>query len=124
MIPQRVFGRALWIAGLLFIAVLTLTPQYQATKAPVSLCLLCGDTSILDAILNVLLFIPFGMGLRLAGMSRRRVFAIALLTTVTVETLQYWIPGRDSSLGDLITNSSGAFIGVICADIWLSLIHI
>ena len=118
MIPQRDFGRALWIAGLLFIAVLTLTPQYQATKAPVSFCLLCGDTSILDAFLNVLLFIPFGMGMRLAGVSRRRVFAIALLTTVTVETLQYWIPGRDSSLGDLITNSSGAFIGAICADIW------
>ncbi|MDQ2767368.1 MAG: VanZ family protein, partial [Gemmatimonadota bacterium] len=80
--------------------------------------MLCGDTSILDAILNVILFIPFGMGLRLAGMSRRRVFAIALVTTVTVELLQYWIPGRDSSLGDVITNSWGAFVGAICADIW------
>ena len=108
----------LWICGLLFVAVLTLTPQYQATKAPASFCLLCGDTSILDAILNVILFIPFGMGMRLAGMSRRRVFAIALVTTVTVETLQYWIPGRDTSLGDVITNSSGAFIGALCADIW------
>ncbi|HEV7703057.1 MAG TPA: VanZ family protein [Gemmatimonadaceae bacterium] len=97
---------------------LTLTPQYQATKAPVSFCLLCGDTSILDAILNVVLFIPFGMGMRLAGISRRRIFAIALVTTVTVETLQYWIPGRDSSLGDVITNSSGAVIGALCADIW------
>jgi hypothetical protein len=102
----------------LFIAVLTLTPQYQATKAPPIFCLLCGDTSILDAILNIFLFIPFGMGLRLAGMSRRRVFAIALVTTVTVELLQLVIPGRDTSLGDVITNSSGAFIGVICADIW------
>jgi hypothetical protein len=118
LIPQKVFGRVLWICGLLFIAVLTLTPQYQATKAPLSLCLLCGDTSVLDAILNVLLFIPFGMGLRLAGMSRRRVFAMGLVTTITVELLQYWIPGRDSSLGDIVTNSSGAFIGVICADIW------
>lgn len=108
----------LWICGLLFIAALTLTPQYQATKAPPSLCLLCGDTSILDAILNVFLFIPFGMGMRLAGMSRRRVFAIALVTTITVELLQLVIPGRDTSLGDVLTNSSGAFIGAICADIW------
>jgi VanZ family protein len=108
----------LWIAGLVFIAVLTLSPQYGATKAPPSLCLLCGDTSVLDAILNVLLFIPFGMGLRLAGMSRRRAYAIALVTTITVELLQLAIPGRDTSLSDVITNSSGAFIGIICADIW------
>jgi hypothetical protein len=58
------------------------------------------------------------MGLRLAGMSRRRAYAIALVTTVTVELLQIWIPGRDTSLGDVVTNSSGAFIGIICADIW------
>jgi hypothetical protein len=98
--------------------VLTLTPQYQATKAPPIFCLFCGDTLVLDAILNVFLFIPFGMGLRLAGMSRRRAFAIALVTTITVELLQLAIPGRDTSLGDVITNSSGAFIGIICADIW------
>jgi hypothetical protein len=108
----------LWIAGLVFIAVLTLSPQYGATQQPPSLCLLCGDTSVLDAILNVMLFIPFGMGLRLAGMSRRRAYAIALVTTITVELLQLAIPGRDTSLGDVITNSSGAFIGIICADIW------
>ncbi len=108
----------LWIAGLLFIAVLTLSPQYQATKQPPSLCLLCGDTSVLDAILNVFLFIPFGMGLRLAGVSRRRAFLIALVTTITVETLQLWIPGRDTSLGDIFTNSFGAFVGVVGADIW------
>jgi hypothetical protein len=108
----------LWIAGFVFIAVLTLSPQYGATKAPPSFCLLCGDTSVLDAILNVLLFIPFGMGLRLTGMSRRRAYAIALVTTITVELLQLAIPGRDTSLSDVITNSTGAFIGIICADIW------
>lgn len=100
------------------IAILTLTPQYAATKQPPSLCLLCGDTSVLDAILNVLLFIPFGLGLRLAGMSRRRAFTIGLVTTVTVELLQIGIPGRDTSLGDVFTNSFGGFIGIICADIW------
>ena len=118
MIPQRKLGRALWIAGLLCIAVLTLSPQYAATKPPPSLCVLCGDTSVLDAILNVILFIPFGMGLRLAGISRRRAFAIGLVTTITVELLQLWIPGRDTSLGDVITNSLGGFIGILGADIW------
>lgn len=87
-------------------------------KPSPSFCIFCGDTSTLDAILNVFLFIPFGMGLRLAGFSRRRVFAIGLVTTITVELLQLLIPGRDTSLGDVITNSSGAVIGIICADIW------
>jgi hypothetical protein len=58
------------------------------------------------------------MGLRLAGMSRRRAFAIGLVTTITVELLQIWIPGRDTSLGDVLTNSCGGFIGILCADIW------
>ncbi|MEO7040245.1 MAG: VanZ family protein [Gemmatimonadaceae bacterium] len=118
MIPQKTFGRALWIAGLLFIAVLTLTPQYAATKPPPSWCLLCGEQSVLDAVLNVILFIPFGMGLRLAGMSRRRAFAIGLVTTITVELLQLYIPGRDTSLGDILTNSSGGMIGILAADVW------
>lgn len=122
MIPQRSFGRALSIAGFFFIAVLTLTPQHAAVKAPPSLCLLCGDTSVLDAFLNVLLFVPLGMGLRLAGVSWRRAFAISLVTTITVELLQIGIPGRDSSLGDVFTNSFGALIGIVFADVWRAII--
>lgn len=118
LIPQRSFGRALSFAGFLFIAVLTLAPQYGTVKAPPSFCVLCGDTSVLDSILNVLLFIPLGLGLRLAGLSRRRAFAIGLVTTITVELLQLGIPGRDTSLGDIFTNSFGGFAGIICADIW------
>jgi hypothetical protein len=79
---------------------------------------LCGDTSVLDAILNVVLFIPLGIGLRIAGMSRRRAFAIGFVTTVTIEVLQLWIPGRDTSLGDIFTNSFGTFVGILVADIW------
>lgn len=122
MIPQNVLGRRLWIAGFLFIAVLTLTPQYSTTKTPPSLCLLCGDQSILDAVLNVILFIPLGLGLRLAGMSRRRAFAIGLVTTITVETLQLVIPGRDTSLGDIFTNSFGGLLGILCADVWRAIV--
>src|SRR5450432_3811762 len=118
LIPQKSFGKAAWIAGLLFIAALTLTPQFAATKSPPSLCVLCGERAGLDTVLNVLLFIPFGFGMRLAGMSRRRAFAIGLVTTITVELLQLVIPGRDTSLGDIITNSSGGLIGILCADIW------
>lgn len=116
--PQRSFGRALWIAGFLFIAILTLTPQYAATRSPPSWCLLCGEQAVLDAVLNVILFIPLGVGLRLAGLSRRRAFAIGLVTTITVELLQLYIPGRDTSLGDVFTNSFGGFLGILFADVW------
>ena len=118
LIPQRSFGKALTLAGFLFIAVLTLTPQFTAVKAPPSFCVLCGDTSVVDAFLNVLLFIPLGMGLRLAGVSWRRAFAIGLVTTVTVELLQLGIPGRDTSLRDVLTNSFGGLLGIVGADIW------
>ena len=118
MIPQTKLGKALTIAGFLFIAVLTLQPQYGSPKAPPSLCILCGDRPALDVILNVMLFVPLGVGLRLAGMSRRRAFAIGLVTTITVELLQLGIPGRDTSLGDVFTNSFGGFVGIICADVW------
>lgn len=40
------------------------------------------------------------------------------MTTITVELLQLYIPGRDTSLSDIITNSSGALIGIIAADVW------
>jgi hypothetical protein len=106
------------MAGLLFIAALTLGPQYNTVKPPPSFCILCGENSVLDAILNVFLFIPFGIGLRLAGLSRKRVIAIGLVTTITVETLQLWIPGRDTSLGDVVTNTLGTVLGVLLADIW------
>ena len=101
---------------------LTLTPQYHATKAPPSFCLLCGDQSILDAVLNVILFVPLGIGLRLAGVSRRRAFAIGLVITITVELLQLFIPGRDTSLGDIFTNSCGGLLGILCADAWRVLV--
>ena len=73
---------------------------------------------MLDAILNIILFIPFGIGLRLAGLSRRRVLAIGLVTTITVELLQLAIPGRDTSLSDVITNTLGTGFGVLLAEIW------
>ncbi|MDQ2931267.1 MAG: VanZ family protein [Gemmatimonadota bacterium] len=84
--------------------------------------MLCGDQSVLDAVLNVILFIPLGVGLRLAGLSRRRAYAIGLVTTITVELLQLYIPGRDTSLGDVVTNSSGALLGIVCADVWRALL--
>ena len=73
-----------------------------------------------DLSLNVLLFIPLGV---LGARSLRRAGVAplpALLATVggsmalslSMETLQHFIPGRYSSLVDVLMNGGGAAIGV------------
>src|SRR5205814_1956868 len=41
-----------------------------------------------------------------------------LLTATTIELLQLGIPGRESSLGDVITNTAGAFVGMVVYSSW------
>jgi hypothetical protein len=76
-----------------------------------------------DVTLNVLLFIPVGAGLALAGARWRRALAIVALTTLGIETLQLVaIAGRDASLSDLLTNCSGGAIGFALGRSWRSLV--
>lgn len=65
----------------------------------------------MDVLLNLLLFIPFAAGLRLSGVSWRRVVLLSALLSATVESLQFaLLPGRDASFSDLLTNTlSGGF---------------
>src|SRR5919199_723337 len=51
-------------------------------------CILCGEYGAQDFVANILLFVPFGAGLSLAGVSRRRALAVAALTTLCIELLQ------------------------------------
>ena len=119
MTPHRTFGRLLAALGFAFIAIMTLTPQAGPPAFAPSLCILCGEMAVQDTILNLILFVPFGFGLRLAGVRRHHVVAIAFCLTVAIELLQmHIIPGRDSSLGDVITNTLGGAIGVALADSW------
>jgi len=98
---------------------MTLTPQAGPPAYAPSLCILCGEMAVQDIILNVILFVPFGAGLRLAGVRRARVIAIAFCLTTAIELLQmHAIPGRDASLGDVITNTFGGVVGVALADSW------
>ncbi|HKT07195.1 MAG TPA: VanZ family protein [Gemmatimonadaceae bacterium] len=119
LIPHRTLGRLLAALGFAFIAIMTLTPQAGPPAFAPSLCILCGELAVQDIILNVILFVPFGAGLRLAGVRRTRVIALAFCLTAAIELLQmHIIPGRDSSLGDVITNTLGGAIGVALADSW------
>ena len=39
-------------------------------------CIVCGDTGSVDFFLNILLFVPLGLGLALAGFSWRRALLL------------------------------------------------
>jgi VanZ like family len=119
---RRAAAVALAIAGLLFIARATLTsspdPNGLAQLTPLW-CIVCGELGGSDVIANLLLFLPFAMGLRLAGLSWRRTVLIAAAVSLTVELLQLVaIPGRDASLSDLLTNTGSGAIGATLAP-WL-----
>jgi hypothetical protein len=123
---ERALGWGVAAGGLVAIAALTLRPdpgQAEASAATPLLCLVCGNKGGVDVFLNLLLFAPFGAGLRLAGWSWRRVVATAALVSFTVELLQYTvIAGRDSSLSDLLTNTAGAAAAAALAPRWRQLL--
>jgi hypothetical protein len=114
---QRV-ALSISIASGLVIAVATLTPS-ASTSGPQQFdwCFGCGDDALADVIANVILFIPFGFGLRWLGVRRIWVAAIALGLTTCVECLQISVvTGRDPSARDIATNFVGALIGIALAD--------
>jgi len=58
----------------------------------------------------------------LAGVRPLRAIAIGFGLSFSVEFLQQWIPGRDPSTGDIITNTASTAIGValvVFAPRWL-----
>jgi hypothetical protein len=75
-----------------------------------------------DIYYNVVAFLPLGILLGLLFKMHKRealhvlvVTGIACLFSLSVEVAQYFVPYRDSSIVDVITNSFGAFCGA-----WLS----
>jgi class 3 adenylate cyclase/VanZ family protein len=72
-----------------------------------------------DLLGNLLLFIPFGVGLasllRGRGLPRFTVILVVLLigavVSVGVEILQCWLPSRHPSLRDVATNSASSVLG-------------
>ncbi|MEP7345949.1 MAG: VanZ family protein [Gemmatimonadaceae bacterium] len=66
-------------------------------------------------ILNVLLFAPFGLALGLLVPRRAWVWFIPPVVSLTIELLQWGlIPGRSAALGDLLANSIGGIVGILC----------
>jgi VanZ family protein len=79
---------------------------------------------VADAILNVAAFVPLGwllaQGIRdVAASPRARRLAVVgfcAVVSLGVETLQYFLPSRYSSLVDVLANSAGALVGALLAE--------
>ncbi len=121
MTEKRV-GWAIATTGLFLIGTLTLIPHPELAQrvAETSIfCLVCGELGGVDILLNVVLLIPFGAGLQLVGLRRIAAVGLIVLTTLAVETLQYYvIAGRDSSLSDALTNLLGGMLGLALGATW------
>ena len=109
----RARGRLYVAAAVLFIAALTLLPAHASGQRPPATCLLCGYGGLADFTLNILLFAPLGAALAYARLRGRWAVLVAGLFSLGIEICQIWIPGRDSSLGDVLSNTLGAALGIV-----------
>jgi hypothetical protein len=73
-----------------------------------------------DVVINVVGFAPFGFLLcayfssgRNARWAVRASLGLGLVTSLTIEVLQVWLPTRSSSATDVITNVVGTGVGVL-----------
>src|ERR1700681_448447 len=121
----RRFGFAIVVLSLGAIAWLTLRPAH-ASSSPIDshLCLVCGPYGGVDILLNTLLFVPLGVGLRFRGLSPRKAVLTCFALSLSIETAQAFIvTGRDATLSDILTNTSGGAIGywsARTAPMWLA----
>jgi hypothetical protein len=99
------------VAALVAIAFVTLSPQPPIPDAS-RFCLMCGSLGGVNAVLNVLLFAPLGLGLALARYPGKRALVAMCALSAFIEIAQLLvIPGRYSSIGDVMTNTAGGAIG-------------
>jgi VanZ family protein len=117
-VQQHKAGAAATIIMLLVIARLTLFPSGPGPlPSGFHTCLLCGSFGLADFIDNIILFVPLGFALRLAGVRRWTAWLFMAALAAGIETAQDWlISGRESALGDLVSNAMGGAIGIVLAD--------
>ncbi|WP_425955431.1 VanZ family protein [Xylanimonas sp. McL0601] len=125
--------RWLFLLYLAAVLALTLWPQLDTTAVPgwatAVVHFLAGlgihiDVTFLEAASNLVMFLPFGvLGVLLLADARPRWSMPAVALTVTaagfalsalIETAQLAIPGRVSTVQDVLLNGAGALLGAAC----------
>jgi VanZ family protein len=67
---------------------------------------------VADMIRNWLLFIPLGAALRACGIRGRSALALGAGLSLGIEILQLAIPGRETAISDLLSNTLGTATGI------------
>ncbi len=98
------------ILAALVILIATLTPG-SVPNAAGPICVLCGKRPLADATLNLILFMPLGAALARLRCGWKLALVVAVVGSSAIEFAQVFIPGRDSSLGDVLFNTLGAVVG-------------
>jgi glycopeptide antibiotics resistance protein len=115
-------------ASLAFILVVTLTPtheQHQVHLRPLQDVLAVFEPTLnlqrlFGVIGNVVLFAPLGAVLRARGLALGQAAARGLALSFAIELTQLAIPGRTTSVDDMLLNTLGVALGYLLAARWLS----
>jgi glycopeptide antibiotics resistance protein len=101
---------AVWLAALLF---MTMRPSSgQGTLLNLVPLTFQGPGAVVDAVLNVGVFVPLGLLLVAAGIRFPVALLIGLLLSVGIELSQYLAQvGRTADVNDLLTNTTGTVLG-------------
>jgi VanZ family protein len=100
---------------LLAILVATMTPTSPGSPAPFSFAITFTHRHLADVLLNVILFVPFGLTLGWRSRSTSAVTLTGFLLSTAIELTQRGIPGRDPSLSDIVFNTFGTLLGAVIA---------
>ena len=117
MAQQSKWGSIIAGVSVLLICVATLTPGTPPSAAALAECNgWCTDSLVADFARNIVLFLPLGFGLSLAGVRTSRAILLGSCLSATVELLQIRIiVGRDASALDWMSNSLGTIAGALLA---------
>jgi len=100
-----------WLAVIAWSTLRPHTGAFGATPA--------GAWSFLDAALNLVLFLPLGVGLVLLGLRFRTVVSFGALASAAIELAQrFLVQGRYASLVDVAANVGGIALGALIVIRW------
>jgi VanZ family protein len=102
---------ALLTLAVSFVLAATLYPAGGERSPEWQGCIVCGEKGLADVLVNIILFMPLGAGLALTRWGALRLTITGWLLSGAVECAQFFIPGRDPSLGDLLFNTLGTLAG-------------
>jgi hypothetical protein len=104
-------GLVITIVSLAAIGLATLLPG-PPMESGSHFCLICGAFGGVNAVLNILLFIPLGIGLAFSELPTKRALLTMCALSALIETAQLTvIAGRDATIGDVLTNTLGGALG-------------